>query len=145
MTELSTRAKAFCDWLDTIPPFPPFHDRPEFRFYANLSADDFEAARLEMNRRASVHAAAATDLEQEQDRRQRQRVQALSLDHQALDKLAAETGTPEEWLTAAILHLKVHTSMQQETVEVSAAAVSLVLMRLEEIEHGGEPWRGNAA
>jgi len=47
------RIKAFCDWLDTIPPDPPFHEHPAFRFFADLVPDEIEAPFEEMRARAA--------------------------------------------------------------------------------------------
>jgi len=63
------RVIAFCDWLDTIPPSPPFHSRPEFRFYSDLSPLEMTAAQKEMERRADWAQAEADALEAEGRRR----------------------------------------------------------------------------
>jgi hypothetical protein len=81
--------------------------------------------------------------------RESARLQAIHFDQLEIEDLAADLGTPEEWLTTAILHLKDRTcaaaGAMTGSVSVSAAAISLVLLRLEELEQGGEPWQGNAA
>jgi hypothetical protein len=81
--------------------------------------------------------------------RQSARLQALHFDHLDLEDLGAELGSPEEWLATAILHLKAQICegdpLLTGSIPVSIAAVCLVLQRLEELEQGGEPWRGNAA
>lgn len=59
------RVAAFCDWLDTIPPSPPFHTRPEYRFYRDLSDVEMRAAQVEMERRALLALAEAEALERE--------------------------------------------------------------------------------
>ncbi|WP_230280720.1 hypothetical protein [Croceicoccus sp. Ery15] len=59
------RVTAFCDWLDTIPPSPPFHTRSEFRFYRDLSDVEMRAAQVEMERRALLALAEADALEAE--------------------------------------------------------------------------------
>jgi len=38
------RVDAFTAWLRTIDGQPPFHQRPEFRFFADLSPEEFERA-----------------------------------------------------------------------------------------------------
>jgi hypothetical protein len=79
--------------------------------------------------------------------RQSERLQAFFPGGLRLNELDAGLGTSEEWLTSAILHLKEGTSGPEPIcgmVAVSRAAVSLVLMRIEELEHGSEPWPGNA-
>ena len=78
--------------------------------------------------------------------REARRLQAVHCNRALLDQLAAELGSPAEWLATAIVHLKVQTNgINDGTVDVSAAAVHLVLMHLEVVEHGGAPWRGGAA
>lgn len=81
--------------------------------------------------------------------RESARLQAIHFDNLELEDLAAEIGTPEEWLTTAILHLKTRTSeglgAMSGSISVSTAAISLVLLRLDELEQGGEPWQGNVA
>ena len=59
------RVTAFCDWLDTIPPTPPFHTRPEFRFYADLTDAEIDASQAEMRRRADAALAMVQYLEGE--------------------------------------------------------------------------------
>lgn len=77
------------------------------------------------------------------------RLQAIHFDHLDLEDLSAELGSPEEWLTTAILHLKAQICegdpLMTGQVSVSIAAVSLVLQQLEVLEQGGEPWQGNQA
>ena len=58
------RVKSFCDWLETIPPNPPFHTRPEFRFYTDLTDPEMMAAQREMERRAQAAFAEADALMQ---------------------------------------------------------------------------------
>lgn len=63
-----------------------------------------------------------------------------------LNELAASMGTPEDWLHSAMEHLKLAGCEQRGgTITVSSAAVDLLLYRIEQLEHGGEPWKGNAA
>lgn len=69
MTIREHRVTAFCDWLDTIPPNPPFHTRPEFAFYRDLTGVEFKAAQIEMERRAHLALAEADALEREGHRR----------------------------------------------------------------------------
>ena len=59
------RVTAFCDWLVTIPPVPPFHSHPAFRFYRDLTDAEFQAAQREMIRRADAAMAEADALEAE--------------------------------------------------------------------------------
>tara|TARA_E500000305_G_C3851406_1_gene156299 strand:+ start:93 stop:302 length:210 start_codon:yes stop_codon:yes gene_type:complete len=59
------RVSAFCNWLDTIPPDPPFHAHPAFRFYRDLTDAEFWAAQKEMKRRADAAMAEADALERE--------------------------------------------------------------------------------
>jgi len=81
--------------------------------------------------------------------RESDRLQAIHSDHLDLDNLAATLGSPEEWLTTAILHLKSQVSegngIASGVMPMSTAAVSLVLYRLEELEQRGVPWQGHAA
>ncbi|WP_159981886.1 MULTISPECIES: hypothetical protein [unclassified Novosphingobium] len=63
-----------------------------------------------------------------------------------LNELAADLGTPEDWLHSAMEHLKLAECEQRGgLITVSSAAVGLLLYRIEQLEHGGEPWTGNAA
>ena len=77
------------------------------------------------------------------------RLQAIHFDHRDLEELSAELGSPDEWLTTAILHLQVQICdgdpLMTGQVSVSIAAISLVLQRLEELEQGAEPRQGNQA
>lgn len=59
------RIKAFCDWLETIPPSPPFHTHPAFRFYADLTDAEIMAASNEMRRRGEALRAEAEALRNE--------------------------------------------------------------------------------
>lgn len=59
------RVIAFCDWLDTIPPEPPFYTHSEFRFFADMTDAERLAAADEMNRRAAAAFAEADALEAE--------------------------------------------------------------------------------
>lgn len=65
----SHRVTAFCDWLETVPPRPPFHTRPEFRFYRDLTGDEIHAAMAEMARRGAALLAEADALTAEGRRR----------------------------------------------------------------------------
>lgn len=63
-----------------------------------------------------------------------------------LNDLAASLGTPEDWLHSAMEHLKLaECENPGGMITVSSAAVGLLLYRIEQLEHGGEPWKGNAA
>lgn len=77
------------------------------------------------------------------------RLQAIHFDHLDLEELSADLGSPREWLTTAILHLKAQICegdpQMTGQVSVSIAAISIVLQRLEEFEQDGEPWQGNQA
>jgi hypothetical protein len=83
------------------------------------------------------------------DTRSSDRLAALHQELRPLAALSPEIGTPAEWLSTAISHLKVQSSAGVEAkmnaVTVSLAALHLVMMHLEAIEHGGEPWQGNAS
>lgn len=73
-----------------------------------------------------------------------ERFQKMHYDGATLNDLAASMGTPEEWLDAAMIHLKVATCEQKTPkILVSEAAVGLLLYRIEQLEHGGEPWKGS--
>lgn len=63
------RVTAFCDWLETVPPQPPFHTRPEFRFYSDLTDGEIDAAQVEMSRRGAAALAEAQALADEGRRR----------------------------------------------------------------------------
>ncbi|MEL7190562.1 MAG: hypothetical protein AAGK17_13495 [Pseudomonadota bacterium] len=45
------RVEALCDWLCTLPPEPPFHQRAEFKFFADITPREMLAAQQEMRRR----------------------------------------------------------------------------------------------
>lgn len=62
MTRLH-RVHAFCDWLDTIPPDPPYFEHEGFRFFADLTDGEMLAARQELVRRANAARAEADALE----------------------------------------------------------------------------------
>ena len=75
------------------------------------------------------------------------RMVAIHFAGQSVDELSTLFGTPAEWLGTAIGHLKAQMSNHERRdgfVTVSFAALSLLMQRFEEIEHGGEPWKGNA-
>lgn len=63
------RVIAFCDWLDTIPPSPPFHEQPGFEAFDDLTDEQIDEAQAEMRRRAAGNATEATALKTERDRR----------------------------------------------------------------------------
>ena len=65
MTIRRHRVKAFCDWLASVPPHPPFHTLPEFRFYSNLTSMEMEEAQIEMESRATRALAKAESLVRE--------------------------------------------------------------------------------
>ena len=56
-----------------------------------------------------------------------------------LDAFVASLGTPDEWLGAAMQHVKVAlpSGHSAGTVTVSAAALSLMMMKLEELLYDG--------
>lgn len=68
MTRLH-RVHAFCDWLDTIPPDPPYFEHPGFRVFADLTDGEMMAAHIEMRRRAEVAGKDAGNLREERKRR----------------------------------------------------------------------------
>jgi hypothetical protein len=112
------RVTAFCDWLDTVPPTPPFHTLPAFKFFADLSDAEFDAAGAEMRKRGAMLHAEADDLT------------ALALARQA-----TELGSPDEWLETAIVTLKAASSCDAKGgVLVSQAALHVVLAYVEELE-----------
>lgn len=47
------RVKALCDWLDTIPPTPPFFQHPQFVQFSDMTPAEMIAARDEMQRRSA--------------------------------------------------------------------------------------------
>ena len=59
------RIDALCDWLDTVPPHPPFHTRPEFVQFRDLTDEEMRAAGEEMRRRGEAAIAEANALEAE--------------------------------------------------------------------------------
>lgn len=64
MTRMS-RVHAFCNWLDMIPPDPPFDEHEDFVFFADLTDAEIFAAKIEMRRRAESDLAEADALEAE--------------------------------------------------------------------------------
>lgn len=107
------RVKAFCEWLETIPPEPPFHQHPGFRFFSDLTDEEFAAAKRSMRIRGMIAQAEA-------DR--------LAGIHRPVDEECAD-------VSDAILHLKVRTSgMPRGDVSVSADALHVVLSYLEYLE-----------
>ena len=64
MTRLH-RVHAFCDWLDTIPPAPPYFELPGFDAFADLTDGEMLAARQEMLRRSDASSREADALEAE--------------------------------------------------------------------------------
>lgn len=58
------RVHDFCDWLDTIPPHPPYHTRPGFKMlWGDLTPEMLAAAQAEMRRRAASDFAEADALQ----------------------------------------------------------------------------------
>lgn len=58
MTRLH-RVRAFCDWLESIPLTPPYHEQPGFRFFADLTDGEILAAQVLIRARTQVFARAA--------------------------------------------------------------------------------------
>lgn len=56
------RIMAFCDWLDTIEPDPPFYEHAGFDDFADLTDGEVLAARHELRRRAASDLAEADAL-----------------------------------------------------------------------------------
>lgn len=73
--------------------------------------------------------------------RESDRIKAIHIDRISPSELSASMGTPEEWLASAISHCKVQFSEARNsgTVEISSAALHLILMRIEQIDHDGQP------
>lgn len=65
------RVEAFAIWLGTAPTSPPFHQQPEFRFFRDLTPEEFSAAARIMEREAERLNAEADALEAEGKRRDR--------------------------------------------------------------------------
>lgn len=64
------------------------------------------------------------------------RLQVLHHDRAALFDLSEDLGSPDEWLHSATSHLRLQcsgTGWDGGTIEVSRTAISLVLMKLEEL------------
>lgn len=74
--------------------------------------------------------------------RESDRFKAVHVKHVALSAFAAELGTPDDWLITALGHLKVQLGSGDNggTVEVSSAALTLLIWKLEEVAFGGAPW-----
>jgi hypothetical protein len=108
--EISPRVKAFCDWLDSLPPGTDFSLRPEFRFYAGLSDAEIQLASQEMRRRASADTATADRLSDEHTSRELfegaiEEVDVSDLDLAKVVRLAdlAETGCTDRTVAAEML------------------------------------------
>jgi hypothetical protein len=85
---------------------------------------------------------------QHPDERASARLFALHFQRAQLADLSADIGTPDEWLGAAINHLKGQASGPERamgTARVSVAAIDLVMMKVEELLHGGPAWPGGRA
>jgi hypothetical protein len=68
MTRMN-RILAFCDWLETIPPDPPFFQHADFSKFADLTDGEIMAAEIEMRRRSESAAGEAEELRAEARRR----------------------------------------------------------------------------
>lgn len=74
-----------------------------------------------------------------------ERLKKMHFEGVTLNDLSASLGSPEEWLATAVIHLKIAECEQKgPMITVSQAAVALLLYRVEQLEYGGEPWKGNA-
>ncbi len=73
------------------------------------------------------------------EQRASDRIGAIHLRHLSLDAFTSELGTPDEWLGSAIDHAKVvmDCGSSDGTVTVSEAALSLMVMKLEELLYDG--------
>lgn len=80
---------------------------------------------------------------EERDRRESERFEALHFKHLGLDELSRKLGTADEWLGAALGHVKVAQDGPGSagTVTISAAALSLLVWKLEEVLYDGTPWQ----
>lgn len=70
------------------------------------------------------------------------RLNMLHVKHPPLFDLPENLGSPDDWLHSAMQHLGLQsngTGWNGGTVEVSKAAVSLVLMKLEQLLYDGPP------
>jgi len=65
MTVRTDRVIAMADWLDTIPPDPPFHLHPDFKAFRDLTHAELDAVQAEMKRRAQQARVEADALEAE--------------------------------------------------------------------------------
>lgn len=159
------RILAFCNWQTAQ---PKFTTKAEWRASADaagftdigdaslprvvamlrdLAASEFHHANL-----LAAETAGKRVIEQhgeddaEADQNSSSRLQQLHYQGATLDELSSSIGTPEEWLASAMGHLKCAVSEQRTgIVRVASAAVDLLIWRIEELEHGGEPWKGNPA
>jgi hypothetical protein len=59
----------------------------------------------------------------------------------SINDFSPELGTPDEWLGAAMQHMAcvMPSGPSRGMVTVSAAALSLIMMKLEELHYGGPP------
>jgi len=167
ITEMSRpsddRILAFCQWQSEQPKFTP---KAEWRASADAAgfADIGDAsmprviAKLRELAAAEYHHANLLAAERagkrvieqegdgEMDATYSDRFTTLHYQGATLNELAASLGTPEQWLDSAMSHLKCAECEQHGgMITVSSAAVGLLLYRIEQLEHGGQPWRGNAA
>lgn len=76
------------------------------------------------------------------DGRAGSRLYTMHHNHPALFELSEDLGSPDDWLHTAMQHMSLQspgTGWKGGTVEVSKAAVSLVIMKLEELLLEGPP------
>lgn len=77
-----------------------------------------------------------------QERRESERFEALHCQRLGLGQLSEALGTADEWLGAALLHVKcVQHPIDAGTVTISSAALSLLVWKLEEMLYSGTPWQ----
>lgn len=77
-----------------------------------------------------------------QERKESERFEALHCRNLGLSQLSETLGSADEWLGAALLHVKcVQQPIDAGTVTISSAALSLLVWKLEEALFNGTPWR----
>lgn len=112
----------------------------------NMAAAEYHHANLLAAERNGQRAIEIDDEDDGWDDAASDRLKKLHYEGATINDLAASLGTPEEWLEAAMIHLKLAACEQRTPkIVVSEAAVGLLLYRIEQLEHGGEPWQGNAS
>ncbi|CCW15780.1 hypothetical protein EBBID32_1080 [Sphingobium indicum BiD32] len=68
------RVRAMADWMETIPPQPPFYEHPDFKQFSDLSDLEIEAVERAMRIRGEIARVDAAKFQLEQSKRARKRL-----------------------------------------------------------------------